>query len=327
MAEEKDTAKTDIEETTTSDTKTDTTTSTTNDKSTTDKPSTTSNSSSATGEDYQFSDYGIFSDAASLTHAYNQKLADISTDIESGKTKLSNDGVFMGPIKDNCMETFGKIDTQFAETTTNFNSIATYLKEASDAYKAGDTDAKNVVLTISGSSIGGGLSGTANSSVVIPDDIAQSGYTVTCYGEGGWYLGGGSEATSVAAGTNQKSVHEKWLADGARYKNGIAVMNVNGQDCYLIATAPTFGDVGDAVNVNFDDGKTIPCVIADAKSTNDGNYTQYGHGQSNGSVNVLEFEVDRNDYNSKGNPNTEGWGLEWDSNSDVHSIDNYGSVI
>ena len=320
MAEDKETTKKDEKKET--DTKTDTTTT---DKTTTNKPSTTG--TSTTGEDYQFADYGIFSDAASLTHAYNQKLADISTDITTGKTKLSDDGVFMGPIKDNCMETFGKIDTQFAETTTNFNSIATYLKEASAAYKNGDTDAKNVVLTISGSSIGGGLSGNANSSVVIPDDIAQSGYTVTCYGEGGWYLGGGSTPTAVASGTNQKSVHEKWVADGCRYKNGIAVMNVNGQDCYLIATAPTFGDVGDAVNVNFDDGKTIPCVIADAKSTHDGNYTQYGHGQSNGSVNVLEFEVDRNDYNSKGNPNTEGWGLEWDSSSDVHSIDNYGSVI
>ena len=309
--------------TTTEEKKTENTSSSTNNTST----STGTNTSAPTGEDYQFSDYGIFSDAASLTHAYNTKLSDISTDITTGKTKLSDDGVFMGPIKDNCIETYGKIDTQFAETTSNFNNIATYLKEASAAYKAGDTDAKNVILQISGSSIGGGLTGTPNSSVAIPDDIAQSGYTVTCYGEGGWYLGGGSEATSVAAGTNQKSVHEKWVADGCRYKNGIAVMNVNGQDCYLIATAPTFGDVGDAVNVNFEDGKTIPCVIADAKSTNDSNYTQYGHGQGNGSVNVLEFEVDRNDYNSKGNPNTDGWGLEWDSSSDVSSIDNYGSVI
>ena len=325
-------AKEEEKKTTTEDKETSTTTDKSTDTSTkNDTTGTTSNSTGTTsnvsGEDYQFSDYGIFSDAASLTHGFNAKLSEISNDITTGKTKLSGDDVFMGPIKDNAMETFGKIDTQFGETTTNFNSIATYLKEASAAYKAGDTDCKNVILTISGSAVGGGLAGTANSSVVIPDDVAQSGYTVTCYGEGGWYLGGGSTPTSVASGTNQKSVHEKWVADGCRYKNGIAVMNVNGQDCYLIATAPTFGSVGDAVNVNFDNGQTIPCVIADAKSTNDSNYTKYGHGRSNGSVNVLEFEVDRNVYNEKSNPTTEGWGLDWDSSSDVHSIDNYGSVI
>ena len=103
-------------------------------------------------------------------------------------------------------------------------------------------------------------------------------------------------------------------------------MNVNGQDHYLVATAPTLGTVGDSVNVNLENGQTIPCVIADAKSTGDSNYTTYGHG-TGGGVNILEFEVDRNVYNANGNPQTSTWGLEWDSSSDVTSVDNYGTII
>ncbi len=164
-------------------------------------------------------------------------------------------------------------------------------------------------------------------SVEIPDSVNQAGYTVTCYGPGGWHMGGSAKATPVARGTMQKKVHDAWVADGARYKNGIAVMKVNGVDHYLIATAPTFGKVGDSVTVNLKNGESVPCIIADAKSTHDSNYTKWGHGRSNGSVNVLEFEVDRNKYKSSGNPTTSKWGLEWDSSSGVKSIDNHGSVV
>ncbi len=162
--------------------------------------------------------------------------------------------------------------------------------------------------------------------VEIPSSIDQAGYTVTCYGPGGWYLGGGATPTAVASGTNQKAVHEAWKANGGRYKNGIAVINVNGEDHYLIATASTFGRVGDSVTVNLRNGQQIKCVIADQKSSNDSNYTKYGHAHGS-SINVLEFEVNRNDYNSKGNPKTSTWGLEWDSSSDVASMNNHGSIV
>ena len=110
-------------------------------------------------------------------------------------------------------------------------------------------------------------------------------------------------------------------------KNGIAVMNVNGQDCYLVATASAVGKVGDAINVTFKNGQSIPCIVADAKSSHDRNYSQYGHTQKNGSVNVLEFEVDRHVYRAKGNPTTNSWGLEWDSSSGVKTVNNYGTVV
>ena len=336
MAKETEEEVTETETTSTEPEKTDTTTSTepaateTTPQSGEEKPAGTSTpAGSNPGEDYDFSDYGIFGDAASLTSAYNTKLAAINDEISQGKAKINDDGVFMGPIKDNFMEVFGKIDSQMSETTSNFNSIGTYLKDASVAYKNGDTDAKNVTLSLSGQSVnlGSGLAGTPVSSITIPSDIKQSGYTVTCYGPDGWHYGGAAEAKSVAAGTDQEKVHEKWKADGARYKNGIAVMNVNGQDCYLIATSSAVGKVGDVVNVNFENGQSIPCVVADQKSSNDNNYTRYGHQQPDGSINVLEFEVDTATYNAKKNPTTSTWGLEWDSSSRVTQVDNYGRAV
>ena len=159
-------------------------------------------------------------------------------------------------------------------------------------------------------------------SVNIPSNMAQSGYTVTGYDQ--WI---GSGKTMVwAKGTNQRALSEIWKNQGCRFKNGIAVVNVNGQDRYLIATTSKYGKVGDSVTVHFQDGTSIPCIIADQKSSHDSNYNEYGHMYGN-QVNILEFEVQRSKYLTSGNPNTNGWGLEWNSRSPVVSIDNNGSVL
>ena len=282
-------------------------------------------------EEYTVSDYGIFTSAIETTNQLNEKLETSKGDTADCKTRLGDDSIFMGPICDSCLEALDNVTNKITTLTSNFTKIESYLEETSSTYQKADSEATTTIISLDSATglVGTNTVSTNNtpiSSVAIPDNVSQSGYTVTCYGEGGWYLGGGSSPTSIAGGTNQKSVHEAWLADGARYKDGIAVMNVDGVDHYLVATAPTFGTVGDNVTVNLENGQTIPCVIADAKSTSDANYTPYGH--SNGtSINVLEFEVDRNKYNSTGNPTTSTWGLSWDSSSDVSSIDNYGTVI
>ncbi len=159
--------------------------------------------------------------------------------------------------------------------------------------------------------------------VSVPDDLKQSGYTVTGYD---YWINSGSPM-SWAQGTNQRKVAEIWKQQGSRFKNGIAVINVNGVDHYLIATAKVFGQVGDSVSVHLKNGQTVPCIIADAKSTHDSNYTRYGHATSGGAINVLEFEVERAKYKQSGNPKTSSWGLEWDSSSGVRTVDNHGSIV
>ena len=163
----------------------------------------------------------------------------------------------------------------------------------------------------------------AKYSVDVPANVRQSGYTVTGYDR--WSKSG--QTMVWAKGTNQRQVSEVWKSQGSKFKSGIATVNVNGQDRYLIATSSTFGKVGDSVTVRLSNGQSIPCVIADQKSSNDKNYTRYGHSQGNGSVNILEFEVERSKYQSSGNPTTSKWNLEWDSSSSVVTIDNYGSIL
>lgn len=143
-----------------------------------------------------------------------------------------------------------------------------------------------------------GCSGTG-ATVVIPPDVDQCGYyTVTCYDDfyGRW-----------ASGTMQEKVAEAWAEAGMRYEDGIAT--IDGR--YLVACAETFGKVGDDVTFTLSDGTTIPCTIADQKSTGDPNYSKWGHVYS-GKVNVIEFEVSRTAYESHGtNPGNPGWKEEW----------------
>ena len=163
---------------------------------------------------------------------------------------------------------------------------------------------------------------------VIPNDIKQGKYTVTCYESDGWHMGGSKNPTEISKSSQQKKVHNIWNEQGSNYKNGIATLNVNGTDRYLIAVSEGIGKVGDILNVNLKSGETIQCVVADAKSVDDKNYTEYGHKFSHG-VNVLEFEVKTQKYNELGqeNPGSEKWPVEWDSTSPIKSVENYGSII
>ena len=72
---------------------------------------------------------------------------------------------------------------------------------------------------------------------------------------------------------------------------------------------------------------SLPCVIADAKSTHDSNYVTYGHSRKDGSVDIVELEVDRLKWRQLGTPSTNTWNLAWDTTSDIRSIDNYGTHL
>ena len=283
-------------------------------------------------KEYDVSDYGIFSNAVGTIKKLNQNIKDSQTTIDDCKSKLNSESVFMGPMCTTCMKGFKGASGKISTMTSNFSTIGNYIVDTSNNYQKGDQTASKILLMDTNTVITAkpnsySVSGNPKSSVSIPDSIKQAGYTVTCYGEGGWHLGGKAKATRIARGTEQEAVHKAWLKDGARYKSGIAVINVNGQDHYLIATAPTLGRVGDSVNVKLKNGQNVPCVIADSKRTSDATYTKYGHSQGRGGVNVLEFEVERKKYLSSGNPTTSKWNLDWDSSSGVKTVDNYGSIL
>lgn len=157
--------------------------------------------------------------------------------------------------------------------------------------------------------------------IEIPTSVSQGGYTVTGYD---YWIKSGREM-NWAEGTNQKKVSEIWKKQGSVFKNGIAVINVDGVDRYLVAVTTKFGMPGDCIDIKLENGDTIPCIIGDSKGSDAG--SEWGHVLGDGKINVLEFEVQRSKYLESGNPTTEKWGLPWDSSSAVKSIKNNGSII
>jgi len=284
-------------------------------------------------------DYKGFDNAISTVKTTQNDLELVKSDYDAAKKILSNDSYFMGDIADSLkIDVYPSFEKSFEAITKNLTTVSEYMGKVRDAYRLADKDSEDIMTSVGKislinedglpiSSLFGGRD--LGYSTSIPAEIWQSGYVVTCYEEDGWHIGASYDPTAITPGSSQEAVHDAWVKGGAKYKDGIAVLNVDGTDCYLVATSSTFGDVGDVVNVNLDNGDTIPCVIADQKNSQDSNYTEYGHLTDNGTTNVLEFEVDTDTYRSNGytNPTTSGWGLEWNSSSAVSSIDNYGSVI
>ncbi len=92
-----------------------------------------------------------------------------------------------------------------------------------------------------------------------------------------------------SSSSRQRKVADLWDSKGRTSDRGIAT--IDGR--YLVALTPTFGLVGDYVDIVLTNGQTIPCIIADSKSTRDANYTPYGHALASGggAVDVIEWEA------------------------------------
>lgn len=175
----------------------------------------------------------------------------------------------------------------------------------------------------SGASSDAGLNQPSGGQTIdIPSGLG-SYYTVTGYGPKGWHYANGS-TSSIAAGTNQLKVWQKWKDSGEIYTDHIAT--INGR--YLIACTSTFGNVGDYVSFTLANGQKIDCIIADEKSQE---YVAWDHnpadkwGHDNGKC-IIEFEVDIDYYKKMGNPGSSKWKPEW-SNTNVVSATNQGSAI
>ena len=107
-------------------------------------------------ENYSVSDYGIFSDAISTTNKLKASIDTANIKIYNDrynikvKTTISNDSIFMGPCADSCVEALNKMNQSMTVMTENFSAINQYLIDVSNAYKAGDKNASQVVLELKG---------------------------------------------------------------------------------------------------------------------------------------------------------------------------------
>lgn len=274
-------------------------------------------------EDYKVEDYGAFDTAVSTTNKFNNSVEQVKAVATTSKTTVADGGSFKGPAAEGCAAALEGLSNTITGSMDNYKTINKFLNGVSENYKISDEKAKQYILSVGGES---GFGTSPKSVMAIPEDLKQRGYTVTCYEADGWHLGGSSSPTGIAPGTGQEAVHNKWNEQGSNYTHDIATMDVNGKNCYLVATSEEVGKVGDVINVKLKNGQSFPAVVADQKSKHDSNYSIYGH-TGGGGTNVIEFEVKTSKYNSSGNPNTKDWGLEWDSSSGVKEIENYGSII
>ena len=150
--------------------------------------------------------------------------------------------------------------------------------------------------TCFGASVVTGEKGQGN--IIIPEEYSSKGvFTITEIDKFNWAYDSGE-------------LYDKWLASGAKYSNGIAVMNGR----FLIACTNTFGKVGDEIDFFLDDGTKIPTIMFDTKDQTYAHGTpanKWGH--YDGAWNVLEFEVSSSYYSKYGNPGNGGndWYKEW----------------
>lgn len=193
----------------------------------------------------------------------------------------------------------------------------------------------------------------------IPDAVTsypQVNYDVECYSkELGW---GCNKLKPWKSGTNQRQIYDLWVSSGAHYTNGIATLNVNGEERYLAATTIRFGQPGDIINATLANGEVIHIVIDDTKDYCDtitklypdpdachNNYKSahseldpycasnmddpgcFGHYKGSSGVGILEFAADPNEYNNNPYKSPSKWGQIWDASQKVVSITNYGSII
>lgn len=184
-----------------------------------------------------------------------------------------------------------------------------YAKSAVEAVQSTDKKAKKkkteelVDSAISEAESVAEGSGDESSSgeITVPDNCGDL-YTITCYGEPGWFVLNkdftDGEWKKVTSGSAQEKVHDEWIKKGEKYDNGIAT--IDGR--WLIACTPKFGSVGDKITFTLADGTELPCIMADEKGADAD--SEWGH---EGGRCLLELEVNKDYFFKYGNPGTDEW--------------------
>ena len=138
---------------------------------------------------------------------------------------------------------------------------------------------------------------SAGTKVILPDESEVKQYGCATYEQ---------EDISWYPGTGQEKVNKLWEAGGklTDENNWAYIKTPDGVNRYLVAVTPLFGNAGDYLDIHTKDGKTIPCVMGDAKGNDSGGgvigWYMYkgqpiGHKYDNGTCCVMEILL--KDYN------------------------------
>jgi hypothetical protein len=183
-----------------------------------------------------------------------------------------------------------------------------------------------------------GVSIVGGNTFVIPESVlaAQEGRQITYEAINRSELG----MSQWSQGTNQRAIYELWKEDKKAtngtttgdIESGAAVVTIDGKDYILVALKSGFGNVGDYVQITFENGEVIDAIIGDAKGSDDGSFMatgdhgemDYGHSVSGSDCNVLEVMIKGK---ASGNTYVPGdtSGLKWWGKK-VTQIVNAGSI-
>ena len=76
--------------------------------------------------DYNISDYGIFSDAVQTTNTCSNSVTTAKDGVTACKTVVSSEGVFMGPMADKCGAAVDGVDADCTNSITKVGSMSSY---------------------------------------------------------------------------------------------------------------------------------------------------------------------------------------------------------
>ena len=252
----------------------------------------------------------------------NSTLSNICQIVDSPEL-TSNNNALSGTIKtmsSSTVRTLERIkqflDVQLNSYTQNIGDALEKLRNlitTIDGLFGGETSTVNFGLT-DASAIAATDSAAFNNSlyesaetIAIPDSVRQTGIIANAtqnYSTRGWAY-------------NQGMLADAYKAAGSQADGNMATLNGR----YLVAVSPTFGTVGDNIDIQLENGQVIPAVIADIKGADA--TSPWGHQFGSAGVDVIEWEINgsANDGGALRNNLTEkGW-----YGSDVTSIINLGS--
>ena len=103
--------------------------------------------------EYNISDYGIFSDAVQTTNTCSNSVTTAKDGVTACKTVVGSEGVFMGPIADKCVAALDGLDADCTSIITNLGSMSSYLIQTSGNYQAADQNANDVIGGVGGATL------------------------------------------------------------------------------------------------------------------------------------------------------------------------------
>lgn len=177
-------------------------------------------------EEVSVSDYGIFSDAISISEGYTDSVEEFRDACSEFKSVIGDSSVFMGPIADSYVEAFNGIDTTAYSMVEDNKTIRNYLGDVSSNYQKGDMDAANAITSIDGGNFSSGSSGgKSGEQAIFIGDSRTVGMQSAVGNTGDVWSGKVSQGLSWMKSTGVPNI-ENQIKEGS---NVVVMMGVN--DC------------------------------------------------------------------------------------------------